>query len=99
MELYNGPAQVVATNGDTVASAHVGYSVRTNPRTGMLSWRGTLTEIHPEHSLEPSQYELRLPDGRQGTILISNLRVSISNLRQSLNSSERATFVGSGPNP
>jgi len=92
MDAYTGPAQVVAANGDVVASAHVDYAVRRNPRTGMLSWRGTMTDIQPEHSIDPSQYGLQLPDGRQGTIFISNLRISSRH-------PERATFVGSGPNP
>ena len=92
MSSYRGPGESVSEEGESIAATHVAYDVRVHPRSGLRSWRGILTRIRPEHTLEPAQYRLRLPAGREGTILISNIRIS-SRL------AERATFVGSGPDP
>ena len=89
---YRGPVEILTDDGQHVVSAHSDYDVRVNPRSGIKSWRGVLTRIQPEHTLQTEQYRLKLPNGKEGTVLVNNLRFRS-------NAPERATFLGSGPNP
>ena len=74
MSGYRGPAEVVTQEGEVLASVCCQYRV-SHSRVGLMSWQGRLSNPEPEYALNADQYQLRLPDGRQGTIIINRLRV------------------------
>jgi len=87
---YQGPVQIVTTEGSRLVTAYADYYVEVS-HTGLTGWRGTLTRIEPQFTLQAAEYRLKLANGNEGTILIDNLRFGTT--------PERATFVGSGPYP
>lgn len=86
-------ADIVLPEGHHVAQASCTYEVRSDPRMGIGDWQGRLSGVQPEEALEVgSEYRLRLPDGREGAIIIQRLR-------RSPRVPTTVAFVGKGPPP
>ena len=62
----------------------------------MISWRGTLAQIEPEHTVQPEEYRLRLSTGEEGDIIVTNIRPILRGLRYL---GDAAAFQGTGSPP
>lgn len=87
---YEGRARIVAADGSE-ADVRVTYWVQPATGTTLGEWNGvfTITEGH----IDPDDAELRLPDGRAGRIVVTNVNVAI------VADTSNGRFVGSGEPP
>jgi hypothetical protein len=67
------PVAILSLEGGHVAQASCTCEVRSDRRMGIGPWKGQLSSVQSEGALQPgTKYRLRLPDGREGTIVIQN---------------------------
>jgi hypothetical protein len=88
--------ELIGSSGAVVARVGGSAWTKTSPG-GVQGWGGDLYPLGDDLlTIDAGAYTLRLPDGSEGEILISNLRISSSVGRGARSS---ATFRGNGAPP
>lgn len=91
---YRGPALLIPKEGDEAIPVLVQFSVK--QRGGLRSWDGSISSRSGGPLfLEPGQFTLRLPDGREGIAMVNRVALNVG----SGGISETISFQGSGPSP
>lgn len=85
---YRGRAEII--QGAKRIGVDCAYDGGTDPRSGLHAWAGVYRGARPPHVLEPDSALLRLPDGREGEILIDEIDSSTG---------ASGLFLGNGPEP
>ena len=91
MPEYDGPAQLIPVDDGERINVVVNFSVRQR-RAGLSEWSGTLSSRTGEPLfLEPGEFTLRLPDGKEGRALVHRVLLmgGTCGIRESI------SFVGS----
>lgn len=74
-ETYSGPVELWA-DGEFVAPMSADLSTKAGPRT---DWGGTLTPTEsPIVAVDPGSYTVRLPDGREGELIVTRATIKTS---------------------
>jgi hypothetical protein len=76
---YAGPASILTAAGvvgiTCQYSVSVDYPAGFDGPTGLVSWKG---QFSAKGSIEPGEASLRLPDGREGQILVSRVTIGVT---------------------
>ncbi len=74
---YSGPATFVQESGETAIDCEyrvtVAYPLGPDGPPGLQSWRGTYSVTDGGHVLEPGDAMIRLPDGREGDVIVTHV--------------------------
>jgi hypothetical protein len=94
---YDGPASFLTDAGAgefTAVTCHytvsVDYPTGFDGPEGLVSWKG---QFAAKGSIEPGEASIRLPDGREGQILVSRVTIGVTA------GTFEGAFVGNGPPP
>lgn len=92
---YSGPALLIPEEGTGPIPVLVEFSVKQRAG-GLRSWDGSISSRSGGPLfLEPGQFTLRLPDGREGIAMVNRVALNVG----SGGISETISFKGSGPSP
>ena len=93
MSYYHGPAELLDGEGNVIIETTV--YLRKTQRSGLWEWGGQVdpTSIVPNFD---DVGTIRLPDGNEGTVIVSDQRVSGGG---PFGTSQTAWLQGSGPAP